>query len=260
MDKLLAIMAQLRHPESGCPWDLQQNFASIAPYTIEEAYEVADAIERQNYADLRDELGDLLLQVVFHAQMADEAGHFDFQQVVEAISSKMVRRHPHVFGSADIATAEAQTVAWEEAKASERAERGASSLMDEIAGGLPELVRARKVQRRAASAGFDWAQPGPVLDKLEEELQELRAAFRAGQPADIEDELGDLMFAAVNFARQLGLDPGRALSQSTRKFERRFRAMEQHAGGAAAFAALRLDEQEAHWQQVKQAEKRSDDA
>lgn len=251
MHRLLDIMRRLRDPQLGCPWDLQQSFASIAPYTIEEAYEVADAIERGDFDDLRDELGDLLLQVVFHAQMADEAGLFGFREVCAAISDKLVRRHPHVFGSGEMASAEAQSLAWEEHKAAEREARGAASLMDEVSAGMPELMRARKIQKRAASAGFDWPQAAPVLDKIDEELLELRAAVGSGRQQDMLDELGDLLFAAVNLARKLDIDPGQALSHSTRKFETRFRAMEQAAGGSTAFARLGLDAQEALWAQVK---------
>lgn len=251
MDQLLEIMRRLRDPETGCPWDLQQDFSSIAPYTIEEAYEVADAIERGDYDDLRDELGDLLLQVVFHAQMADEAELFDFDQVASSISDKLLRRHPHVFGDQDIPDADAQSTAWEAQKASERAARGAVSLMDEVSLGMPELLRARKVQKRAASAGFDWGSAAPVLDKLDEELEELKDAVDSRQPEQILDELGDLLFTTVNLSRQLQVDPGTALRHSTSKFERRFRAMEALAGNSDAFAALDLEQQELLWQQVK---------
>jgi ATP diphosphatase len=251
MERLLTIMRRLRDPETGCPWDVEQSFETIAPYTIEEAYEVADAIRRGDTEDLRDELGDLLLQVVFHAQMADEQGWFGFADVEAAISDKMERRHPHVFGDADIDSAAAQTVAWEVQKAEERKARGQHSLMDGVAAGLPEWMRAKKLQKRAAEAGFDWPEAGPVLDKLNEEAREVREAMVSGDEAHIEEEVGDLLFAAVNLARQLKVDPGKALRGANAKFEHRFRAMEERAGGADALAALDLDEQEALWQAVK---------
>lgn len=251
MERLLQIMRRLRDPEQGCPWDVAQNFASIAPYTIEEAYEVADAIRRNDQHDLCDELGDLLLQVVFHAQMADEAGWFGFQDVVTSISDKMERRHPHVFADADIQTADAQAVAWEVSKAEERAARGMTSLMDGVAPGLPEWMRAKKLQKRAAEAGFDWPGPAPVLDKLEEEGAELREAIATEDAEHVAEELGDLLFAAVNLARQLKIDPGVALRAANAKFEARFRAMETAAGGTKAFAELNLEQQEALWQQIK---------
>ena len=252
MERLLTIMRRLRDPETGCPWDVAQTFETIAPYTIEEAYEVADAIRRGDAKDLRDELGDLLLQVVFHAQMADEEGWFGFADVEAAISEKMERRHPHVFGDADIESADAQTVAWEVQKAEERKAKGQHSLMDGVAAGLPEWMRAKKLQKRAAEAGFDWPDAGPVLDKLDEEAREVREAMASGDARHIEDEVGDLLFAAVNLARQLKVDPGKALRGANAKFERRFRAMEERAGGAEALAELDLDAQEALWQAVKQ--------
>ncbi len=251
MDRLLGIMRRLRDPENGCPWDVQQTFASIAPYTIEEAYEVADAIQRGNADDLCDELGDLLLQVVFHAQMADELGWFAFADVEAAISDKMERRHPHVFGAEHVDSAEAQTVAWEASKAAERHAAGMNSLMDGVAPGLPEWMRAKKLQKRAAQAGFDWSGPEPVLDKVKEECAEVRQALANDNVDEIEDELGDLLFAAVNLARQLKIDPGVALRRANRKFEQRFRAMEVQAGGSEAFADLDLDAQEQLWQAVK---------
>lgn len=251
MERLLGIMRQLRDPETGCPWDVEQTFSTIAPYTIEEAYEVADAIERENPEDLCDELGDLLLQVVFHAQMADERGWFAFPDVEAAISDKMERRHPHVFGQASVESAAAQTVAWEDSKAEERKQAGMTSLMDGVAPGIPEWMRARKLQKRAAQAGFDWAGPDPVLEKVNEECDEVRQAVANESPDQIEDELGDLLFAVVNLARQLKIDPGVALRRANRKFEHRFRAMEAQAGGSEAFARLDLDAQEELWQTVK---------
>lgn len=249
--ELLAIMARLRDPERGCPWDLAQDFASIAPYTIEEAYEVADAIERGDYADLREELGDLLLQVVFHARMAEEQGLFDFAGVVAAICQKMIRRHPHVFGDAVVADAAEQTRAWEAHKAQERGP--SESLLDGIARGLPEFARAIKLQKRAARAGFDWPELAPVLAKLGEELDELRSEVQAGAPPQrIADELGDVLFVCANLARHLDIDPAAALRATNAKFERRFRRMEQ----LAREAGQRLDEldlaaQDRLWEQAK---------
>jgi len=240
--RLIGIMAKLRDPDGGCPWDVEQDFASIAPHTIEEAYEVADAIEQGDMAALRDELGDLLFQVVFHAQMASEAGDFDFDAVVEAIADKMVRRHPHVFGDARIDDAEAQTVAWEEHKRLEREARNnarnppgaenpdanSSSALDGVIAALPALTRALKLQKRAARVGFDWHQPGPVIGKVREELAEVEAEIAAGgDEAKLRDELGDLLFCCVNLARKLGIDPETALRGGNAKFERRFRRMEE---------------------------------
>ena len=229
MERLLAIMARLRDPRRGCPWDVAQDFSTIAPYTIEEAYEVADAIARGHMPDLRDELGDLLLQVVFHARMAEEAGHFAFADVVDAISAKMERRHPHVFAGASVADADAQTAAWEQLKAAERAASGDAdaSALAGVARGLPEWMRATKLQKRAARVGFDWPDPGPVFDKLHEEIEEVRAEFAKGVGHDaLEDEIGDVAFVLVNLARHAKVDFGRALARANAKFERRFRRME----------------------------------
>ena len=249
IDRLLAVMARLRDPNTGCPWDLEQDFSTIAPYTIEEAYEVADAIERGALDELRDELGDLLFQVVFHARMAEEQGLFDFNAVAAASADKMERRHPHVFGEVSIDDAEQQTRAWEEHKAEERRRKGQDSLLDGIGRGLPELTRAFKLQKRAARIGFDWPDAGPVLDKLREELAELEAEIQSGDRDAAEDELGDLLFVCTNLARKLELDPGHALRRSNGKFERRFRRMEALAG--ERLAAMELDQLEALWQQVK---------
>ena len=229
LDDLLAIMARLRDPEHGCPWDREQDFASIAPYTIEEAYEVADVIARGDHAALKDELGDLLFQVVFHARMAEEAGLFDFAAVARAIGDKMLRRHPHVFGDAEIASAAAQSAAWEEHKAAERAasEGGRQSALDGVALALPALLRAAKIQARAARIGFDWADAQPVFAKLAEEIAELRAELdRGADPDRLEDEMGDVLFSAANLARKLDLDPETALRRATAKFERRFHRVE----------------------------------
>jgi MazG family protein len=256
MPRLLAIMARLRDPVRGCPWDREQSFASIAPYTIEEAYEVADAIDRGALADLRDELGDLLLQVVFHAQMADETGHFTFQDVANSISNKMINRHPHVFGEDRIDSAAAQTKAWEEHKAAERAaaatDRGhVASVLDGVALGLPALLRAEKLQKRAARIGFEWPDAAPALVKIDEELFEIKDEIKSGSdPERIGDEVGDLLFACVALARALGVDSEAALRSANAKFERRFRRVEQLAPGDAPLAEL-----EAFWRQVKIEEK-----
>jgi MazG family protein len=256
-------MARLRDPDGGCPWDLEQDFASIAPYTIEEAYEVADAIARGDLEHLKDELGDLLLQVVYHAQMAKEAGLFDFDQVAEAIAAKMIRRHPHVFGAAEVDSARAQSHAWEAVKAAERASRAGAAqsdqgVLDDLPLALPALVRAAKLQRRAARVGFDWPEPGQVLDKIEEEIAELRAELAGSTSADrLGDEIGDLLFAVVNLARHLEVDGETTLRQANAKFERRFRAIEEalRARGRRPEDAS-LDELEALWQQAKTAERR----
>jgi len=257
-DRLRAVMAKLRDPDGGCPWDVEQTFATIAPYTIEEAYEVADAIQRGDMAGLRDELGDLLLQVFFHARMAEEAGHFDYDDVARAIADKMVRRHPHVFADADIATAEAQTAHWEDLKAKERAAKVESaeedtSALHGVAVTLPALTRAEKLQKRAARIGFDWPEAAPVIAKIEEELAELRAEMDAGAPlARIEDEMGDLLFAVANLARHLKIDPETALRRGNAKFEDRFRRMETRLKAQGRDpAAASLDEMEAAWQAEK---------
>ncbi|WP_386067354.1 nucleoside triphosphate pyrophosphohydrolase [Tahibacter sp. UC22_41] len=257
IDELLAIMAALRNPAGGCPWDLQQNFATIAPYTIEESYEVADAIDRGDMPALCDELGDLLFQVVFHAQMAREAGHFGFDDVVAAICAKMLRRHPHVFGEAAVADAEAQTVAWEAHKRAERAARGEDdrSALAGISRGMPEWQRALKLQKRAATVGFDWPDVEPVLAKLHEEIDEVRTEFADGaDPARLTDEIGDLLFVCVNVARHANVDVSAALRHANAKFERRFRRMEQLAGDGG-LAALDLTAQDRLWDAAKAEER-----
>ena len=259
LEDLLAIMARLRDPQRGCPWDVQQSFASIAPYTIEEAYEVADAIDRRDWHDLRDELGDLLLQVVFHAQMAKEAGLFDFADVAHAISDKMVRRHPHVFGDENYANVEAQTQAWDAIKAAERAAKGEQHDDSALAGvsrGLPEWKRALKLQERAARVGFDWPDEQPVIDKLLEEVEEVRAEFAEGRDAQrLQDEIGDVLFVMVNLARHAGVDFSQAMRHANAKFERRFRSMEQLAlAQGRSLAQRNLADQEALWQQAKRDE------
>ncbi|WP_435417566.1 nucleoside triphosphate pyrophosphohydrolase [Parerythrobacter aurantius] len=245
-DRLLTIMSTLRDPERGCEWDLAQDFGTIAPYTIEEAYEVADAIERGAMDELREELGDLLLQVVFHARMAEEAGHFAFEDVVRAISDKMEARHPHIFGDADGQMSERR---WEELKASERDAKGATSAMDGVARALPALLRAEKLQKRAARVGFEWPDLAGPIAKLHEELDELA---EAGTEEERMLEAGDVLFAAVNVVRYYGIDPEAALRACNSKFERRFRGMEALAGDT--FPTLSLEEQEELWQQVKSEE------
>jgi nucleoside triphosphate diphosphatase len=257
ISRLLQVMARLRDPQGGCPWDLEQDFSTIAPYTIEEAYEVADAIERRDFDDLEGELGDLLLQVVYHARMAEEAGRFDFEAVASRIAEKMIRRHPHVFGDAEVDGAPGQSVAWEDAKATERQQtRSDASVLADLPLNLPALTRAAKLQRRAARVGFDWPDVGPVLDKLEEEMAEVRAELAAGSPDErLVDEVGDLLFATANLARHLGVDGETALRQANQKFERRFRAVERAlaAEGRRAQDAS-LDEMEELWQRAKAGE------
>ena len=251
IDNLLQIMRKLRDPESGCPWDVKQDFSTIAPYTIEEAYEVADAIQRKDFSGLRDELGDLLLQVVFHAQMAAEQNRFTFDEVVSAICDKMLRRHPHVFDGAEVGSAGEQSRAWEDAKEKERLENGAASLMDDIPRGMAELQRSVKLQKRAARCGFDWPAAGPVIEKLHEETAELIEAMATGDRGQLEDELGDLLFVMTNLARKLSIDPATALRRANAKFEQRFRAVERAAGNRETLDAMDLAEMESLWQRVK---------
>lgn len=241
--ELLDIMARLRNPETGCAWDVKQTFSTIAPYTIEEAYEVADAIERNDLDDLRDELGDLLLQVVFHSRMAEEAGHFAFTEVVDSIVDKMIRRHPHVFNESDqdrpvYDSTESLKQAWEATKAEERAAKfsakpeesgSVASALDGVAVSLPALTRAQKIQKRAARVGFDWQAVPPVLEKIDEELTEVREAINAAEVQQIDEEIGDLLFSVVNLARHCNIDPETSLRQSTLKFSRRFRDVEKMA-------------------------------
>jgi ATP diphosphatase len=244
---LANIMARLRDPVEGCPWDIAQNFSTIAPYTIEEAYEVADAIQRNDFSALKDELGDLLLQVVFHARMAEQAGEFRLHDVIEAICAKMIRRHPHVFGDANVAGSEVAQGNWEAIKATERAEKNLDpSALAGVATALPALLRAEKLQKRASRTGFDWPDTVGVIDKIHEELEEVATAT---SPAHREEEVGDLLFAVVNLARHHRIDPETALRGANLKFEARFRAMETRAG--AAFSELPLEDKEALWQDVK---------
>jgi ATP diphosphatase len=254
IDDLLDIMARLRDPADGCPWDVEQTFATIAPHTVEEAHEVADAIVRGDMEELKDELGDLLFQVVFHARMAEEEGAFDFADVVEAINDKMLRRHPHVFGDEDIADAEAQTANWEKIKADERAAKGETdtSALAGVPGGLGALQRAVKLQKRAARVGFDWPTVEPIFEKLDEEVDELKQAIALEDADNIEEELGDLLFVLSNLARKLDVDPDMALRRSNLKFEQRFRGMEALAAEREMdFPTLDLDEQELLYREVK---------
>ncbi|MGI9509647.1 MAG: nucleoside triphosphate pyrophosphohydrolase [Geminicoccaceae bacterium] len=265
IDRLLAVMARLRDPDGGCPWDIEQTFETIAPYTIEEAYEVADAISRGDMADLEEELGDLLLQVVYHSQMASEGPDadqaFTFTDVAAGIADKMIRRHPHVFGDATVESAAAQTKAWEEVKAEERKLKGMAereSLLDDVPIALPALTRAEKLQKRAARGGFDWPETRQVLAKLDEELGELRHEIRNGAVTDrVEDELGDVLFTVANLARHLKIDPEEALRRTNRKFECRFRSVEQDVGKmGCSMKDKSLDELETLWQAAKGVERR----
>lgn len=261
-------MAALRTPQTGCPWDLEQDFASIAPYTIEEAYEVADAIDRGDLDDLRDELGDLLLQVVFHARMAEETGTFSFGDVVDAITTKMIRRHPHVFGDANARAAGAAKGMWDNIKAEEKAQKRARRVargepgedhghgyLDSVPVALPALTRALKLQERAARVGFDWKEAAPILDKVEEEIAELREAMASGDAAASEDEFGDVLFALVNFARHAGIDAEKALRGTNEKFRRRFHFVEAAlTANGRTLAESSLDDMEDLWRQAKAAE------
>lgn len=251
--RLREIMSALRTPVTGCPWDLEQSFATITPYTIEEAYEVADAIQRNAMPALREELGDLLFQVMFHSRMAEEIGAFTLEDVIEGLNAKMVERHPHVFGDGDVKTSAAQTVAWEDLKAKKRAASGATSVLDDVPLALPALLRAEKLTKRAARIGFDWPTADEVLAKLDEELDELAAGRKAGDQANVAEELGDLLFVMANLARKLGVDPEEALRQANVKFERRFRHMEDAI--AQAPRERSLDELEALWTEAKRAER-----
>ncbi|NNU15067.1 nucleoside triphosphate pyrophosphohydrolase [Parvularcula sp. ZS-1/3] len=252
IEGLKELMAKLRDPDGGCPWDVEQDHKSIARYCIEEAYEVVDAIEHGSDADLVNELGDLLLQVVFHAQMAKERGAFTFEDVVEGIVTKMVRRHPHVFEAADGRDADGQTVQWEEMKARERAEKGDDSLLADVPVGLPALSRAEKLTKRAARVGFEWEKPEHILDKLEEEIGELREAMASGDERHTEEELGDVAFCVANIGRRLKIDTETALRFTNEKFEKRFRHIEARVEGSGRnFEDHSLEELEAYWQEAK---------
>lgn len=256
ISRLLEIMARLRDPEDGCPWDREQTYASIVPHTIEEAYEVADSIAREDYEELRDELGDLLLQVIFYSQIASEEGRFCFEDVVRSINDKLIRRHPHVFGDATYASEAERLEAWERQKAQERNEKGtdqSAGRLEGVAMALPALTRAVKLQKRAARAGFDWSETGPVFEKIQEELKELQVEIAEGAPkARLEDEMGDVLFAVSNLARHLELEPEAALRSTNRKFEHRFSHMEQSLETLQrAMEDCTLEELEQLWQQAK---------
>jgi nucleoside triphosphate diphosphatase len=268
ISRLIDLMSALRDRQSGCPWDVEQTFETIKPYTIEEAYEVADAIERHDMEDLKDELGDLLFQVVFHAQMASEAGEFEFGDVVEAVMTKMIRRHPHVFARSDVATPDAVKVQWDEIKAAEKRERAdrrarrgltedsKAGFLGSVQRSQPALTEALKLQERAAKVGFDWSEAEPILDKIEEEIGELRGALKSGEPHKVKDELGDLIFALVNIGRHVKADPEQALRGANTKFRRRFSYIEtslQELG--VTLEAATLEEMEALWQAAKLLEK-----
>ena len=254
--RLIDIMAALRDPATGCPWDKVQTFNTIAPYTIEEAYEVADAIAQRDFAALPDELGDLLFQVVYHARMAEESGHFAFADVAKSISDKMIRRHPHVFGDAAARDATAQTAAWEAQKSAERAARAETGTLAGVPTALPALTRAAKITSRAARVGFDWPNAAAVLEKLDEEVAELKAELPGGDPARLMDEVGDLLFVLANLARKLNLDPEACLRHANQKFSRRFNGMEHRfETEGKALAGLTLAEMENGWQAVKAAER-----
>lgn len=254
IQRLLEIMAQLRNPNGGCPWDVEQDFASIAPYTLEEAYEVADAIERGDMVSLKEELGDLLLQVVFHAQMAKEAGLFDFEEVAAAINAKMVARHPHVFGDANIKTAQHQVENWETLKAAEKKAKGHASILDDIPANFPALLRAQKLTRKAAKVGFDWPDIAPVFEKLEEEIAELKEALASGDAKHAEEELGDVLFVCTNLARHMKTEAETALRLTNRKFEDRFRYIEsQLRSQNRSPENATLEEMDALWDAAKRA-------
>jgi MazG family protein len=252
---VLDVMARLRDRAHGCPWDIEQNFATIAPYTIEEAYEVADAIERNDMGALKEELGDLLFQVAFHARMAEEQGAFDFADVAQALADKMIERHPHVFADKVERTAAQQTVAWETLKAEKRAAKGAASLLDDVAMALPALMRAEKLTKRAARINFDWPTSTEVLAKLDEELAELKAAEASGDQEHVTEEMGDVLFVMANLARKLKVDPEEALRRANAKFTRRFQYIESRLAEQGRSGPQPLDDMEALWLEAKRAEK-----
>ncbi|HVK79585.1 MAG TPA: nucleoside triphosphate pyrophosphohydrolase [Verrucomicrobiae bacterium] len=254
---MLNVMARLRDPQRGCPWDIEQNFATIAPYTIEEAYEVADAIERKDMPALKEELGDLLFQVAFHSRMAEEQGAFDFADVAQALADKMIERHPHVFNEAgDGRTATQQTVAWETLKAEKRAAQGAPSLLHDVPMALPALMRAEKLTKRAARINFDWPTPNEVLAKLDEELAELKDAQASGDQEHVTEEMGDILFVMANLARKLKVDPEEALRRANAKFTRRFQYIEAKLAEQNRTGPQPLDDMEKLWLEAKAAEKR----
>jgi ATP diphosphatase len=257
IDRLLGIMKRLRDPQTGCPWDREQTFATIAPYTLEETYEVLDAINREDFDDLRGELGDLLFQVVFYAQMAQEEGRFNFDDICAAISDKLERRHPHIFADGEAGSSREVLAKWEQIKTAERAEKEQHSALDDIPEALPALMRAHKIQKRCSSVGFDWTSLGPVLDKVHEEIDEVmhEAQQAVIDEAKLEEEVGDLLFATVNLARHLGSKAEVALQKANRKFERRFREVESIiAAQGLEMTEATLDQMENAWQQVKRQE------
>ncbi len=257
---LLEIMTQLRHKETGCPWDVKQDFASLIPYVIEEAYEVVDAIEREDLDDLRAELGDLLLQVVFHSQIASERGLFTFDQVAQSIADKLIRRHPHVFGDAVFENDAQRHAAWEQSKADERKEKdpASKSVLSGVARSLPALLECEKIQDRAAQHGFDWKTVPPVFDKVLEELDEVKEAWESGNQAHIQEEIGDLLLVIVNLARHLNVNPEIALKQSTQKFSKRFHYIEKSvAASGRELKSCELDELDALWNEAKRELKSS---
>lgn len=264
ISRLIEILVALRDKETGCPWDVEQDFASIAPYTIEEAYEVQDAIQRDDMHDLKEELGDLLLQVVFHSRIAEERGAFSFGDVVEAVTTKMIRRHPHVFGSEAQRKAGMAQGMWERIKSEEKAERRQArgiedqprGYLDDVPVTLPALTRALKLQQRASQVGFDWGQAEPILDKIEEEIAELRVEMTGGRPEKVADEFGDLLFAMVNLGRHMGLDPETSIRSTNEKFIRRFHAIEKMLQEKdQSLEAASLEEMEALWQEIKRTER-----
>ncbi len=258
IDRLLEIMARLRNPDGGCPWDLEQDFETLTPYAVEEAYEVADAVARGDMENFREELGDLLLQVVFQSQMARERGLFTFDDVARSISDKMVSRHPHVFGDKSVHTADAVLAQWDDIKLKEKAAKPSAqqSILDDVPVNFPALMRAQKLQKRAAKVGFDWPETAHVLDKMQEEIEELKAELRSGDTAKIEEELGDLFFVLVNFGRKLGIDCETALTKCNQKFYRRFNGIEKEVKAKSKeMADCSLEELEAIWVEQKQKEK-----
>lgn len=259
ISELIAVMAKLRDPNGGCPWDLVQDFKSIAPYTIEEAYEVLDAIEQNDMPALEDELGDLLLQVVYHAQMAQEAGHFNFDDVAAHVTAKMIHRHPHVFGDAKAASAaDVEGRIWEDQKAQEKRKKDQDSILGDVPMALPAVLRAQKLQKRAARVGFEWPEAIQVLDKLEEEIQELRQAIENKDQANIHEEIGDALFCVINYGRMIGVDCETALRDVNSKFERRFRGIERELKARGkTFEQTTLDEMESIWVAEKLKEKKS---
>jgi len=257
MDRLLEIMSQLRDPQTGCPWDRKQTYKTIVPYTLEEAYEVADAIERNDFDELKSELGDLLFQVVFYSQIASEEGRFTFDDVAAGIADKMHRRHPHVFADANFETEEQLGSAWEAIKAQERNEQADMSALAGVTKGLPALMRAQKLTKKASKVGFDWPDPEGAFDKMVEEVAEVREAWASGDRDHLADELGDILFVMTNIIRKLGFESEEIMRAANNKFERRFRAMELHLAeqGYADLTQLQLEQMEAAWQAIKKVEK-----